>query len=254
VNKLQLVEVLKRSHSNHLVVQSLGHARIIAQFDERPSQRQVEVSNGRYGEMPIKRMSLRYAGKCRSCGAALEARTTAFYDSDSKTVSCLGCGVAARRAPSSLPPPPAIERGVAGAGPQLEYARRVAKREAQLDKKWGRLAPVAKFLSDEPQSIDYRLFVNNRDRTALVDGMQRQVDAVRSALDPMGLATLPVHPALVFTNSEWGLFAKPFDIKGVRILWAKRLCELVVQAGSIEPTRIDSIARQLSSKLPPKAA
>lgn len=226
-----------------------------------------------------------------------------------------------------LPPPPSIEHGVAGAGPQREYARRVAKREAQLDKKWGRLAPVAKFLSNEPQSttawrtgaegerrlaahldrevgstavilhsrcvprssadidhlviapsgvwivdaknysgkverrdvgswwvIDHRLFVNNRDRTALVDGMQRQVDAVRSALDPMGLATLPVHPALVFTNSEWGLFAKPFDIRGVRILWAKRLCELIVQPGSVEPTRIDAIARQLSSKLPPKAA
>src|SRR5690554_3059991 len=39
----------------------------------------------------VKRMRLRYAGTCSSCGSALSAGTTADYDRVSKTVACVTC-------------------------------------------------------------------------------------------------------------------------------------------------------------------
>lgn len=47
--------------------------------------------------MDVKRMRLRYAGTCSSCGSALSAGTTADYDRVSKTVACVTC-------PASVPP------------------------------------------------------------------------------------------------------------------------------------------------------
>jgi hypothetical protein len=52
------------------------------------------------------------------------------------------------------PSPPAIDVGTAGASARKEYERRQAKREQQIEQKWGtgRIGKVAKFLSDEPQT------------------------------------------------------------------------------------------------------
>ncbi|HLI45169.1 MAG TPA: nuclease-related domain-containing protein [Acidimicrobiales bacterium] len=44
------------------------------------------------------------------------------------------------------------QAGKAGASAQREYERRHQRREARIDQRWGRLAPVVKFLSDDPQS------------------------------------------------------------------------------------------------------
>ncbi|MBI5088005.1 MAG: NERD domain-containing protein [Actinobacteria bacterium] len=100
--------------------------------------------------MPTKKLSLRYAGTCRSCGAALPARTTALYDPESMTVSCISCGAAA------TPTTPAEGRiwdgSVPGAGPQREYERRRAKRQAEVDERWGRLATMVRLMGDDPPS------------------------------------------------------------------------------------------------------
>jgi hypothetical protein len=271
-------------------------------------------------------MSLRYAGRCRSCGAALPARTKAYYDSDAKNVCCLGCW-AGRTRPPPLPPPAPIVTGVAGAGPQREYERRAAKHEARLDEKWGRLAGVAKALSTEPQStvswkkgadgerrvaahlerelgdsviilnsrrvpktrgdidhlivapsgvwivdaknysgklevrdvgnwrtVDRRLYVAGRDRTKIVDGLAWQAAAVRDVLGPMGFGQAPLHSTLLFTDSDWGLFAKPIELRGVRIVWAKKLCELIAAPGPVDRGAMTAIASQLSARLPAAAA
>jgi hypothetical protein len=46
-----------------------------------------------------------------------------------------------------------VQTGVAGQSALEEYQRRHEKREARIDAKFGRLAGVVKFLTDDPQSI-----------------------------------------------------------------------------------------------------
>jgi hypothetical protein len=71
-------------------------------------------------------MPLRYKGTCEACGAALEARTKAWYDPARRTVRCTACGPAGggpaptatspvqQQALSTAPPPPP-DAGHAGA-------------------------------------------------------------------------------------------------------------------------------------------
>jgi hypothetical protein len=275
--------------------------------------------------MPVKLMSLRYAGTCRTCRTALPVGSRAHYDSDARNVCCVEC-FPTPAASTPLPPPAPIVTGIAGAGPQREYERRAAKHEARLDQKWGRFAGIAKALSGEPgsttawrkgadgerrlaahlqrelgdsaillhsrrvpktrgdidhllvtpsgvwivdaknytgrvevrdlggwRSVDRRLFVNGRDRTKLVAGLEWQTAAVRAALDPMGFGEAPIHATLLFTDSEWGWFAKPIEIHGVRILWANKLCELASAPGPLNQSAMRAVASQLSAKLPAAA-
>ena len=114
-------------------------------------------------------MRLRYAGTCRSCGAALAAGTTAVYDRASKTVVCLDClapaGAPSAEAPSAvivvappvadaaLPPePPDVVAGSAGASALREYERRRAKREDRIRTAHPKLGGFILAISDEPQS------------------------------------------------------------------------------------------------------
>jgi hypothetical protein len=97
---------------------------------------------------------------------------------------------------------------------------------------------------------DVRLFVNNRDRTKLVEGLGWQVAAVRSIVEPIGFGHAPIRPALCFTNAEWGLFSKPIQMDDTVISWAKALVAQIGADGPLDPRTIDLLARELSSKLP----
>jgi hypothetical protein len=78
-------------------------------------------------------------------------------------VTCEGCHgkeatATAEEQPTSLdaeprPPTPELHTGVAGRSALEEYERRHNVREARIDAKFGRLAGVVKFLSDDPKSI-----------------------------------------------------------------------------------------------------
>ena len=277
--------------------------------------------------MPMKQMPLRYAGVCRVCSQELPAKTRAVYDSDAKNVICLVCVDGAPSEPAALlPPPQPLEHGVAGAGPQREYDRRVAKRQAEIDAIGGWRAKVVRVFDTEPQSTtawrqgaegerrlaaalegglsssavvlhsrkvpktrgdidhlivaqsgvwiadaknysgrvecrdvgswrttDLRLFVNNRDKTKLVDNFDWQIAAVRAALDPMGFGDIPVHPVLLFTQWKKGLFERPIEIRGVRAMWANKLVELASAPGPLNDDAIRAVATQLSTELPAKA-
>ncbi len=96
---------------------------------------------------------------------------------------------------------------------------------------------------------DLRLFVGNRDRTALVEGLGWQVAAVGAVVDRIGFGHVPIRPALCFTDAEWGLFSKPIHMDGAMVAWAKALVAAIRAPGPLEPTTIDLLARELSSKL-----
>lgn len=99
-------------------------------------------------------------------------------------------------------------------------------------------------------STNIQLFVDGRNQTKLVTGLDWQIAAVRAALEPIGFAEVPVHPVLCFTNSEWPLFARPLHIAGVTVTWATKLFEAIRVPGSLDISTVDTLARHLSAKLP----
>lgn len=106
-----------------------------------------------------KRMKLRYAGVCRICGAALEARVEAIYERDTKTVRCLTCSPAVAAsadpaAPSDEADPPAtlVDPGTPGASARREFERRHARREARIRAKHPKLGGLILAVTDDPPS------------------------------------------------------------------------------------------------------
>ena len=112
--------------------------------------------------MATKVLALRRDDNCTSCLASLAVGTRAQWDSVAKSVTCLGCvsqpephaegvGDGAQDVVAELGP---IEPGDPGRSAREEHDRRHAKRQAQIEQKWGtgRLGKVAKLLSDDPQT------------------------------------------------------------------------------------------------------
>ena len=118
-----------------------------------------------------KQMKLRYAGTCRVCGTALEARVEAIYERSTRTVRCLDCSptasvVEVRAERASKPPssvveevaqqpsrnPDPIDIGTPGASARREFERRHTKRETRIRGKYGKLGGLVLAVSDDPQS------------------------------------------------------------------------------------------------------
>jgi hypothetical protein len=100
-------------------------------------------------------MRLRYAGKCRLCGAELAARTEAIYERTTKTVRCLECSAAAIDSDVPTPEPEAdgiVDVGTPGASARREFDRRQSKREERIRSKHPKLGGLILALSDDPQS------------------------------------------------------------------------------------------------------
>lgn len=97
-----------------------------------------------------------------------------------------------------------------------------------------------------------RVFVGGRDRTKLVHGMARQVEAARRALAPDPLASeVAVKPAVCFVASEWSLFARPFELSGVAVVWPQKLVERIAAPGPLTATAVARLANRIAVGLPP---
>jgi hypothetical protein len=117
--------------------------------------------------MSAKLIRLRYPAVCAGCEAALAASTDAWWDADARTATCLECvqppsrNDPAPNAPAATPeievapeaPAPLMNEGEAGGSARREYEKRHERREAEIERRWGRLAGIVKLLSDDPQSI-----------------------------------------------------------------------------------------------------
>jgi hypothetical protein len=109
-----------------------------------------------------KRMRLRYAGRCRLCGAELPVKTEAVYERGTRTVRCLSCSALEQPAGAADEAGPCptgdggtaapVEAGVAGLSARREYERRRARDEARIRVRWGRLGGIVVALSEERQS------------------------------------------------------------------------------------------------------
>jgi len=115
--------------------------------------------------MSIKKLTLRRSDVCSICHVDLTAGTVAWWDGTTRVVTCEPCHDQSDSSTSNNDEPPKpdaelisqvlppIQNGVAGQSALEEFQRRHANREARIDAKFGRLAGVVKFLTDDPQSI-----------------------------------------------------------------------------------------------------
>lgn len=85
-----------------------------------------------------------------------------------------------------------------------------------------------------------QLWVNGRDQTKLVSGVQRQMALVEDALE----RALPVHGVLCFIDSDWGLLDSPFTVQGVQVMWPKKLVK-VLQQGATRSVYEDPAVKRL---------
>ena len=92
-----------------------------------------------------------------------------------------------------------------------------------------------------------KLLIAGRDRTSLIDGLDRQVAAVRAAIGDDDVA---VRGVLCFTRAELPLL-RTLTIRSHMLLYRKALSKRINQEGPLSPTAIEQIARKLAANLPP---
>jgi hypothetical protein len=97
---------------------------------------------------PAKKIRLRYAGSCRTCGTALAVGTQALYERTSKSVRCLACSEPTDSKNSAG----RAAIGVPGTSARREFERRRAAREERIRAKHPHLGGLILAVSDEPQS------------------------------------------------------------------------------------------------------
>lgn len=99
---------------------------------------------------------------------------------------------------------------------------------------------------------DNELYIRGRNRTALAQGVLRQVDAVLAALrSDDALHGIEVHGALCLVESEWGLLDFPFQVGNVWVLYPGALKKRLRKSGRLSLETIERIARRLDLSLPP---
>jgi hypothetical protein len=93
-----------------------------------------------------------------------------------------------------------------------------------------------------------KLRVSGRDRTKLIDGLDRQVLAVRGALTASGHADVPVQGVLCFTTADLPFFGT--KMRGHLLIHRRGLAKRINKQGPLQPPTIDAIARTLAAALP----
>lgn len=98
------------------------------------------------------------------------------------------------------------------------------------------------------------LTIDGTDRGDLVAAALDRVAAVRAAIEPIGFDWVDLHPVLCFTNADKGLLARPFEIDGVWVTWAKALVDRIAGPGAVDPEAMAVLAGELGHRLPAVAA
>ena len=187
---------------------------------------------------------LRYSGSCSVCKCSLQAGSLARWNREQRSATCENCCNAEdanpkpdQQVPASDSSRPsqlgatAIDPGVAGASARAEFERRHKLREAKIEKKWGSLAGVVKFLSDDPPHVtawakgsegERRLGANLERETAnrAVILHDRKVPRTRGNIDHIAIAPSGIwvidaknYQGLVEHRDIGGWFHQDFRIK-----------------------------------------
>ena len=104
-----------------------------------------------------------------------------------------------------------------------------------------------------------KLLVGSRDCTKLIDGVVKQVDVVHDVLLPGGRpegdgrpwGRVPIRGVLCFVEADWPLLGGAFTIRGIDVLWSKKLYPQLKAHGPLNASSIAEIHRHLAETLPP---
>lgn len=81
-----------------------------------------------------------------------------------------------------------------------------------------------------------------RDKSALVDGVLKQVGHVRE-VD----GDVPVFGVLCFVDADWGFFPDAFTVNGVHIVWPKKLAGMIVKTDGIG-VDVSTVAERIAAR------
>jgi hypothetical protein len=96
-----------------------------------------------------------------------------------------------------------------------------------------------------------KLVIDGRDRTKLIDGLDRQVAAVQTALRASRHADVPVRGVLCFTTAELPLLGT-LKMRGHLLLYRKALAKRLNAQGALAPAVIEDLARDLQPPCGPR--
>jgi hypothetical protein len=96
-----------------------------------------------------------------------------------------------------------------------------------------------------------KLRVAGRDRTSYVDGMERQVRAVRTALDDAGHPEAGVAAVLCFLDPESLPLFGTFRVRDVALAGPRAAAKLARRDGPMSPAEVDALSDALARRLPP---
>lgn len=131
-------------------------------------------------------------------------------------------------------------RAISGAGVFVIDAKRYPGRRPALRVEGGLLRPRVE-----------TLMVGSRDCTRLVDGMQRQLGAVRVVLATAELADVPLTGMPCFVDADWPLFGGSFTIRGIDVLWPSKATERITRTPTGDGAPADRLHRVLAEVLLP---
>lgn len=94
-----------------------------------------------------------------------------------------------------------------------------------------------------------RLYVEQRDCTALVAKVRSQAAEVAEALDIAGWR-LPIHPTLCFVEADWGFSPRPFLFDRVLIAWPEALLSQLTEPKAVDFDTVCSVAEFLAARFP----
>jgi hypothetical protein len=94
------------------------------------------------------------------------------------------------------------------------------------------------------------LLINGRDRTSLVDGVERQVEFVRSALNGAGLLDVEIRAALCFPYVDGLPLIRKLTVRDVVIDGPKPVAKLTARRGAMTDETVDRLWRRLGDAFP----
>jgi hypothetical protein len=97
---------------------------------------------------------------------------------------------------------------------------------------------------------DAKLLVNGRERTKLIDGLERQLTAVDGALKTVGHDDVSLQGVLCFTKADVPLIGT-LHMRGHLLIYRRALAKRLNADGPLDPPKIATIAHALAKALPP---
>ena len=93
------------------------------------------------------------------------------------------------------------------------------------------------------------LVVGGRDCTKLLDGLHKQVDLVRSALE-QSHPDVGVRGMLCFVDADWPLIGGAFSIDQVVVLWPKKAAQVLNKDGQLTGDQVSVVHQFLATTFP----